>query len=253
MKRSERPLSQLPRPLWIGFLVLLGLQVLVHQAAIQQNAVSYRPLSTPFGSTVYQGLSMGSGQLLSYLLAIRLQLHDNQAGKHIRYSQLDYERLVNWLDQIYGLNTQSEYTMLLASRVYSQTRDKDRLRIILEYIDRTFRHNPQLHWRRLAEASVIAKHQLGDLQLALQMAERLSSQPASVEMPRWARDIQFILLGDMNEFETAITIIVALLQTEAVNDPDELHFLQEKLLYFRQKLSEFQHKSESESKKIIKY
>jgi len=219
----------------------------MHQAAIHQNALSYRPLSTPFAATIYQGLSMGSEQLFSYLLAIRLQLHDNQAGKHIRYSQLDYERLVNWLDQIYQLNTQSEYTMMLASRVYSQTRDRDRLRTILEYINRTFMLNPQLHWRRLAEASVIAKHQLGDLPLALQMADKLSSQPASVVMPRWARDIQFILLGDMNEFETAITIIAALLQTEAVNDPDELYFLQEKLLYFQQKLSETQHNSTSET------
>jgi len=187
---------------------------------------------------------MGSQQLISYLLSIRLQLHDNQAGKHIRYSQIDYERLVNWLDEIYQLNPQSEYPMMLASRVYSQTRDKTRLRIMLEYIDRTFMQNPQLHWRRLAEASVIAKHQLGDLQLALQMAEKLSSQPASVIMPRWARDMQFILLGDMNEFETAITIIVALLQSEAVNDPDEARFLQEKLLYFQQKLSELQQEAQ---------
>lgn len=186
---------------------------------------------------------MGSEQLLSYILAIRLQLHDNQAGKHIRYNRLDYDRLVDWLDQIYGLNTRSEYTMMLASRVYSQTRDKARLRIILEYIDRTFTQNPQLHWRRLAEASVIAKHQLEDLKLALQMAEKLSNQPESIKMPRWARDIQFILLGDMNEFETAITIIVALLQSDAVNDPDEKYFLNEKLLYFQQKLSELQQKS----------
>ena len=247
MKRSERPLGQLPRPIMIGFLILFGLQVLVHQATMYQKAVNYRPLALPFAATIYQGLSMGSEQLLSYLLAIRLQLHDNQAGKHIRYSQLDYQRLVDWLDQIYQLNTQSEYTMLLASRVYSQTRDKARLRTILEYIDRTFIQNPQLHWRRLAEASVIAKHQLGDLQLALQMADKLSSQPASVEMPRWARDIQFILLGDMNEFETAIAIIVALLQSDAVNDPDEARFLQEKLLYFQQKLSESQHNSTSET------
>jgi len=183
---------------------------------------------------------MGSEKLFSYLLVIRLQLHDNQAGKHVRYSRLDYERLVDWLDQIYQLNTQSEYPTMLASRVYSQTRDKARLKIILEFIDRTFIQNPQLHWRRLAEASVIAKHKLGDLQLALQMAEKLSSQPASVVMSRWARDMQFILLGDMNEFETAITIIVALLQSEAVNDPDEARFLKEKLLYFQQKLSEFQ-------------
>ncbi len=190
---------------------------------------------------------MGSEKLFSYLLVMRLQLHDNQAGKHVRYSRLDYGRLVDWLDQIYQLNTQSEYPTMLASRVYSQTRDKVRLRIILEYIDRTFMQNPQLHWRRLAEASVIAKHQLEDLELALQMADKLSSQPPSVEMPRWARDIQFILLGDMNEFETAITIIVALLQSEAVNDPDEARFLKEKLLYFQQKLSESQQNSKSET------
>jgi len=231
----------------IGFLILLGLQILLHRSAIGQADASYKPLTMPFDSAVYRGLSMGSQQLFSYLLVIRLQLHDNQAGKHIRYSRLDYERLVDWLDQIHRLNTQSEYTMLLASRVYSQTRDRDRLRIILEFIDRTFMQNPQLHWRRLAEASVIAKHKLGDLQLALQMADKLSSQPASVEMPRWARDMQFILLGDMNEFETAITIIVALLQSDAVNDPDEARFLQEKLLYFQQKLSEFQQKSASET------
>jgi hypothetical protein len=240
LKRTERPFKQLPGSLLIGFLILFALQIYKHQSATRRAEANYKPLSTPFASTVYQGLSMGSQQLFSYLLAIRLQLHDNQAGRHVRYSQLDYNVLVNWLDQIYLTNTLSEYPTMLASRVYSQTRDKARLRVILEYIDRTFMQNPQLHWRRLAEASVIAKHQLEDLQLALQMAEKLSNQPESIKMPRWARDMQFILLGDMNEFETAITIIVALLQSDAVNDPDEARYLNEKLLYFQQKLSELQ-------------
>lgn len=180
---------------------------------------------------------MGSQQLLSYLLAIRLQLHDNQAGKHLQYDRLDYEKLVDWLDQIYLINPQSEYPMMLASRVYSQTRDKNRLRMILEYIDRTFMQNPQLHWRRLAEASVIAKHQLGDMRLALKMAEKISGQPESILIPRWARDLEFILLGDMNEYETGISIIVALLQNGNVEDPDEIRFLKKKLLEFQQKLS----------------
>ncbi|MEE8366245.1 MAG: hypothetical protein V3R76_10690 [Gammaproteobacteria bacterium] len=186
---------------------------------------------------------MGSEHLFSYLLAIRLQLHDNQAGKHIRYRKIDYSRLVNWLEQIHRLNRQSEYPMMLASRVYSQTRDKERLRIILDYIDRGFITNPQLHWRHQAEATVIAKHQLGDLELALKMAQKLSDQPASVAMPRWARDMQFLLLGDLNEFETALVIITALLQSDAINDPDEKIFLQEKLLHFQRKLSELQQNS----------
>ena len=181
---------------------------------------------------------MGSDQLLSYLLTMRLQLHDNQAGKHIRYSQIDYELLVRWLDQIYQLNPASEYPIMLASRVYSQTRDKGRLRIILDYIDRTFMLDPQLHWRHLAEATVVAKHQLGDLSLALEMAQKLADQPSSVVMPAWARDIHLILLGDLSEYEAAIAIIGGLLESDAANDPDEKLFLQEKLLYFQQKLSE---------------
>ena len=238
MKRCVRPVWQVPRSLLAGFLLLLLFQIMFHQSVITQKAISYRPLSTPFESSIYGGLSMGSEQLLSYLLAMRLQLHDNQAGKHIRYDQIDYELLVRWLDQIYRLNPASEYPIMLASRVYSQTRDKARLRIILDYIDRTFMLDPQLHWRHLAEATVVAKHQLGDLSLALQMAQKLSNQPPSVIMPAWARDIHLILLGDLNEYEAAIAIIGGLLESDAANDPDEKLFLREKLLYFQQKLSE---------------
>ena len=243
MRRAERPIVQIPKPILIGFLALFGAQVLVHQYTALDRANQYRPLSQPFDSAIYKGLSMGSEHLFSYLLAIRLQLHDNQAGKHIRYRKIDYSRLVNWLEQIHRLNRQSEYPMMLASRVYSQTRDKERLRIILAYIDRGFMTNPQLHWRHQAEATVIAKHKLEDLELALKMAQKLSDQPASVAMPRWARDMQFLLLGDLNEFETALVIITALLQSDAVKDPDEKIFLQEKLLLFQRKLSEFQQNS----------
>ncbi len=238
MRRGERSLSGLPRPLLIGFGLILIMQILMHQQADLQKADSYRPLSSPFSVPVYAGLSMGSEQLLSYLLVLRLQLHDNQAGRHVRYNYIDYTTLVDWLSKINQLNLDSEYPMLLASRVYSQTRDKPRLRLLLGFIDETFLKNPQLHWRRQAEAAVIAKHQLGDLQLALAMAQKLANQPDSIKMPRWARDMHFLLLGDLGEFETGIIIIQALLKDGEIIDRDEIHFLQEKLLYFQQKLSE---------------
>lgn len=244
MKRTVRPYQQLPKPLLLGFLVVFAIQVLTHQLGKEQAIVEYTPLGHPLSAPIYEGLSFGSVQLMSYLLAIRLQLHDNQAGRHILYKDLNYNRLVRWLEEIYRLNLRSEYPMLLASRVYSSTRDKQGLRIILEYIDRTFDYDPQLHWRRLAEATVIAKHQLGDLELALRMAEKLASQPKSIKMPRWARDKYFLVLADMNEYEAAIAIVLGLLQSDAVNDPDEARFLKEKLLSFQQKLSEFQQKDQ---------
>ncbi len=242
MRRGERSVAQLPRPLLVAFLLLLGLQLLHHHLDRREFEIDYRPLTKPFDVATYRALAMGSEELLGYLLAIRLQLHDNQVGQHFRYSLIDYPLLVSWLDTISEVNRATEYPMLLASRIYTQTADSGRLRLLLEFIERRFDDDPQLHWRRLAEASVIAKHKLGDLELALRLAERLALQPAAVKMPQWARDIRFLLLAELNELESAIAIIEALLQTDAVHDPDEKLFLQQKLSDFRQKLFESQQK-----------
>jgi len=245
MRRSERPLLQLPGPLLWGFLVLLAGQILFHQFRQASTAAHYQALTKPLNASVYRGIAMGSEHLMSYLLVVRLQLHDNQAGRHFSYAGIDYQLLIDWLEQITELNPASEYPMMLASRVYSQTRDHGRLRLILGFIQRRFDDNPQLHWRRLAEATVIARHQLEDLELALQMAEKLARQPATVVMPAWARDMRFLLLANLNELESAIAIIQALLQSAAVTDEDEQRFLQEKLLDFQQKLFESQQTSKN--------
>jgi hypothetical protein len=241
MRRTERPMLSLPRPLLLAFAVLLLMQAIHHHFDRERLQSQYHALGKPFSSATYRGLAMGSRQLLAYLLAIRLQLHDNQVGKHFRYSLIDYRLLVEWLDRITEISPNSEYPMLLASRVYTTTRDQQQLRRILAFIERRFDDNPQLHWRRLAEASVIAKHKLNDLDMALGMARKLASQPDSVVMPRWARDFEFLLLADLNELQSSIAIIEALLHTEAVNDPDERRFLKSKLSEFQQKLFESQH------------
>jgi hypothetical protein len=240
MRRSERPLLSLPRPLLLAFVLLLVAQAVHHHFDRERLESSYRGLSQPFSANIYRGLAMGSEQLLGYLLAIRLQLHDNQVGQHFNYKLIDYRLLIEWLDRITEISPGTEYPLLLASRVYTSTGDPEQLRQILGFIEYRFDDDPQLHWRRLAEACITARHKLGDLDLALRLARKLAQQPASVDMPNWARDFEFLLLAELNELESAIAIIEALLQTESVNDPDERRFLQEKLLDFRQMLFESQ-------------
>jgi len=236
--RSERPILQLPRPVLLGFLVLLGIQICYYHTGKSRFETSFRALAPPFDASIYRSIAMGSEQLLGYLLAVRLQLHDSQAGQHFVYSQIDYHVLIDWLEQITLVSPGTEYPMLLSSRIYTTTRDHQRLRLILDFIQRRFDDNPQLHWRRLAEASVIAKHRLADLELALKLAEKIAQQPTHLKIPPWARDIQFLLLADLNELESAIAIVQSLLQTSAVHDPDERRFLESKLLEFQQKLTE---------------
>lgn len=238
MKPTERPFNSLPKPLLIGFMVILLVQVLVSHFSKSRGELAYHPLPEPLTASVYRIASVGSDQLMSYLLAIRLQLHDNQLGKHIRYEQLDYPKLTRWLDQINDLNIESEYPSMLASRVYSQTTDKKKQREIIDFIQRRFTINPQLNWRRMAEATILARHSVGDLELALLLAEQLSNQPVAIVMPFWARDMQFILLGEMTKYEAGVTIIVALLNSGIIDDPDEQRFLKATLLDFNQRLLE---------------
>ena len=250
MQRSQRPLLSVPGLILAGFLLALGLQILTHQLIRQEYRADYKALTKPFSESTYRGLSMGSEQLMSYLIALRLQLHDNQAGRHIRYDFIDYDLLIAWLGRIQQINPASEYPMLLASRVYSQTPDKNQMRKILGYINDSFLINPQLFWRNQAEATVIAKHRLGDLELALDMAEKLFRLPGSVDIPHWARDMHFLLLADLNEFQTTIIIIQSLLQGDTVKDPDEIRFLKQKLLEFQQKMSEYELNKLQETKPV---
>jgi hypothetical protein len=240
MKRAERPFNSLPRPLVACFLLILVVQIWTAQGVLSAGEFAYKPLAEPFASSTYRVASMESDRLLSYLLAIRLQLHDNQSGKHMRYEQLDYQKLTHWLNQITALNPHSEYPAMLASRVYSQTSDKQNMRLMIDFIQASFTREPQLHWRRMTEATILAKHKLGDLSLALSLAEQLTTQPLDVVMPQWARDMQFILLGELNEFETGIAIIVAMLESGSIGNADERRFLRVKLLEFQQKLFESQ-------------
>jgi hypothetical protein len=222
------------------FLLILVVQIWTVQGALSAGDLAYKPLAEPFASSTYRVASMESDRLLSYLLAIRLQLHDNQSGKHIRYEQLDYQKLTHWLNQITALNPHSEYPTMLASRVYSQTTDKQNMRLMIDFIQASFTREPQLHWRRMTEATILAKHKLGDLSLALSLAEQLTTQTLNVVMPQWARDMQFILLGELNEFEAGIAIIVAMLESGSLENADERRFLRVKLLEFQQKLLESQ-------------
>ena len=243
MRSTQRPWYQLPIPLMVSLLLFLCLQIATHQQVATDAFDDYRPLTKPYDTAVYRGLSMGSTKLFSYLLAIRIQLHDNQAGRHFQYGLLDYDMLVQWFQRIDTINPASQYSMQLATRVYSQTANKNQLRTLLGYIDSSFERNPQLFWRNQAEATVIAKHRLEDLELALRMAEKLYLLPATVKMPAWARDMHFLLLADLNEYETSISIIQALLASNSIKDPDELRFLKQKLSDFQQKLFESQQKS----------
>ena len=241
MNTTQRKFSQLPVFIVAGFLLMLLLQLVYHHFYKTSLLPSFTQLSKPANAELYHSLAMGSDRLWSYLLLLKLQLHDNQKGRHVNYRQLDYQVLSQWLKTLSQLNPQSDYPAFLASRVYSQVDDPQKIRKMIDLIDDLFQRNPQQHWRRMTEACLLAKHRLKDLNLALQLAQKVAALPDTFKLPFWARDMQLVLLDELNQNESAQLLISSLLQSGTIKDRDEIHFLQHRLLKIQQKLLENKH------------
>lgn len=158
-----------------------------------------------------------------------LQYFDQQPGHSVPYRELDYGRLRAWLERWLVLAPTSEYPLSLAVRLYGQVSDPSRQRIMLDFVHEAFLEDPGARWRWLAESTLLAKHRLEDLDLALRYARDLAEQTEDMDVPYWARDLQILLLEDMGEYEAARILIGGLLASGEIEDPREVRFLERRL------------------------
>ena len=171
---------------------------------------------------------MGEPGTLAKLLMLRLQAFDNQPGISIPFAALDYARVINWLDALLDLDNRFQYPLLSASRVYTETPDNGRKRQMLEFVHRRFLEDPDRRWPWLAHGVYVARHRIGDPQLALKYAKalRLNSDLA----PPWVTQMEIYVLEDLGELESAQILIGGLLESgKLAGNDNELRFLKNKL------------------------
>jgi hypothetical protein len=173
--------------------------------------------------------SFGDPIALAKTLMLYLQAFDYQSGSKVPYQDLDYARLEAWLSRILELDPLGQYPLLAASRLYAEVPVEAKQRSMLEFIHRQFLLDPSRRWPWLAHATVIAKHRLRDLPLALRYAQAIQRHATGEGIPLWARQMEIFILEDMNELETARIIIGGYLESETIRDPAELRFLEERL------------------------
>lgn len=236
---KERRLGNIPGLILLVFIVVLLCQLSFHHNQKEDKSlVYYRALSAPLDADWYKAIFKGSEKTWGELLLLNVQLHDNQAGRHLSYLHLDYKKLMDWLLTAHAVNPDSDYPGFLATRIYAQVSNPQKVRQMIEVVELLFESDPVQHWRRMTEASLIAKHKLGDLQLSLQLAEKVARLPNSIDLPLWARDMRLILLDELNQNESAVILISSMIESGTITDPDELRFLQSRLLKIQQELLE---------------
>lgn len=222
----ERPVASVPRAVVLALALALAAQI-AWQALQPGPQARAEQLAAPAAPGVLRTLSLAEPIVLAQLLTLYLQAFDNQPGISIPFRELDYPRVAQWLATILALDPVGQYPLLMASHLYAQVPDRDKQRMMLEFVHRQFLADPDRRWRWLAHAAIMAKHRLDDVKLALVYAEDIARRARAA--PNWAHQMRVFLLEDLGEVESAKILLGGLLVGGEVTDPKEIHFLTERL------------------------
>jgi hypothetical protein len=223
---TERAIAAVPRWVLVLFAATLCLQI-VSQALQPRPSARAEALGDPPPLAVLRPLALGEPIALAQLMTLYVQAFDNQPGVSIPFLELDYARVIAWLDAILELDPVGQYPLMMASQIYGQLPDEAKQRQMCAFVRRQFERAPDRRWRWLAHCAIMAKHRLGDVRLALDYAEAITLHARRAS--GWARQMRIFILEDLGEREAATVLLGGLLASGEVTEPKEIHFLTERL------------------------
>ena len=225
---AQRPLSSVPRPLWLVLALAVLLQ-LGWQLAQRHAAPPARPLPPAPSPALARLASLGEPLAMSKAMLLYLQSFEDQDGVSLPWRQLDYERLAGWLETAQTLDPRSRYALVAAGEVYAGVADPARARRMLAFVSASFAQDPARRWPAMAQAALLAKHQLHDLPLALTLARQLRLKTLGVDVPAWVRQMEAFILEDMDQLDSAKLLVGGLIASGQITDPHELAFMARRL------------------------
>ncbi|MCP5145469.1 MAG: hypothetical protein H6978_11725 [Gammaproteobacteria bacterium] len=228
MRVPERSWRVVPWPILLLLAAALGTQMTWRAHQRQPQAVA-AALPGPPTASAMKVFSLGDTALASRWLMLWLQAFDNQPGISIAFRQLDYQRVIGWLQLALELDPVNPYPLLAASHLYAEVNDPPRQREMIEFIRRAFSQAPDQRWAAMAHTVFLARHRLQDKPLALALAGQLRAATDPSKVPGWARQMEIFVLEDIGEIEAARVMLGGLVASGEVTDPGELAFLQKRL------------------------
>jgi hypothetical protein len=220
VSRDERPLRFVGKATWVALALVLVVQF-AWRASQAPGAPAAADLPPPPTVAALRVASFAEAETMARLAMLYLQAYLPR--------ELDYRRLVAWLEAILALDPRSDYPLFAAARIYAENPDPARSRLALDFVHRQFLADPDRRWPWLAHAALLAKHRLKDLPLARQYAAAVARHARSADVPLWARQMEVFILEDMGELEAARIMLGGLLESGQVTDPGEARFLRHRL------------------------
>jgi hypothetical protein len=228
LRYRERPVSHVPWPILVALVLALTAQVVWHGSRPTPVAhVEQLPVAPPVLAS--RLAAMGEPIALARMAFLWIQAFDDPPGVTVRFKDLNYERMGQWLSWMLVLDPRGQAPLMAASRIYINVDDPVKKRLMLDLVHRAFLERPNERWRWMAEATLTARHRLKDLTLALTYAEALTLNTNPGRVPPWARSLSVLVLEDLCEVDAAKILLGGLLANGAITDAREEAFMRNKL------------------------
>ena len=167
--------------------------------------------------------SMGDKEFAYRSMGIMIQNLGETGGRSVHLGDYDYERLVDWMFLGHGLNPKSDFLPALAAFYFGASQYPDQLRYIVSFLQHAGLQDYDQKWRWLAQAGLMARFKVKDMDLALSVAQKLQ-QKQDPNMPPWAKAMPAYILNQQGEKEAAYQVMLAYLKAgEGELHPSEVN------------------------------
>lgn len=172
--------------------------------------------------------SLGDKEFLFRALATRLQNSGDVFAGFIALNNYDYSRVYQWLKVLDGINPKADFAPALASYYYAQTQKKEDNKYIVDYLDEHASRDIDAKWWWLFQAIYIAQRDLNDLDLALELAYKLSKNN-NPNAPIWTKEVPAFIHAKMGNDCMAFNAIKKMVDASESGarqiTPEEMNFI----------------------------
>lgn len=197
--------------IFLGVALILNIALWFSVKNIQARWANIPPAPSTLGAAMS---GLGDLSFLYRGYALMLQNMGDTGGRTTALKQYDYSRLADWFNLLYHFDAHSDYIPFLASYYYSAIDDPEKLRHVVDYLEKAGDSEKGEKWRWLAQAVYLARFKMNDLDRALEISQKLSALK-NPDVAEWARQMPANILNAKGDKQAAYELLVNMLKSDS--------------------------------------
>lgn len=162
-----------------------------------------------------KAFGLGDGELAYRSIGLMLQNLGNSGAYNEPFKNYNYDHIGRWLQLADELDSESDYTPLLAAFYFGATTDPIQLPPIIDYLAMVGRRDAGVgeKWRWLAQAVYLARWKEHNFPKALDLAKELSTKWRP-DRPLWIKEMPAFVMTASGDKKAAYALMLAVLNEE---------------------------------------